>query len=216
MTLWVRSLDRAYNPSETSSYRFYVSSTAPTFTSAVPSPEFGVPTTFTLRPDPTLQAKSPVVGYSVHTSGGPAPDRTIDVPAAADGTAAVQLTLDGVYGEFVQVTSKSANGWVSDAASWSSSYDTTPTVASDAYPEYGSSGGVGVPGTFTFASKVKDVVSYTYSFNGGPEATVVAGADGTASVDRTPDSVGGADLMVSATTGSGIQLALYDYCFTVN
>ncbi|MGM9332463.1 hypothetical protein [Streptomyces murinus] len=114
------------------------------------------------------------------------------------------------------MTSKSANGWVSDAASWSSGYDTTPTVASDAYPEYKSSGGVGVPGTFTFTSKVKDVVSFTYSFNGGPEATVAAGADGTASVDWTPDSDGGTDLMVSATTGSGIQLAPYDYFFTVN
>ncbi|RRQ87411.1 hypothetical protein [Streptomyces griseofuscus] len=216
MTLWVRSLDRAYNSSATSSYGFYVSSTAPTLTPAVPSPEFGVPTTFTLRPDPALQAKSPVVGYSVHTSGGSTPDRTVEVAAAADGTADVQLTLDGVYGEFVQVTSRSANGWVSDAASWSSSYDTTPTVASDVYPEYGSSGGVGVPGTFTFTSKVKDVVSFTYSFNGGPEATVAAGADGTASVDWTPDSDGGTDLMVSATTGSGIQLAPYDYFFTVN
>ncbi|WP_256640721.1 hypothetical protein [Streptomyces murinus] len=59
-------------------------------------------------------------------------------------------------------------------------------------------------------------MSFTYSFNGGPEATVAAGADGTASVDWTPDSDGDTDLVVSATTGSGIQLAPCYYFFTVN
>ncbi|MER6377131.1 hypothetical protein ABT255_54740 [Streptomyces mirabilis] len=216
MTLWVRSLDRAYSPSEITSYRFYISSTAPTVTPAVPSPEFGKPTTFTIRPNSALQSTSPVVSYSVRTTGGQS-DKTVDVAAAAaDGTAEVKLALDGLYGESLWVTSKSANGWVSDAASWSISYDTTPTVASDAYPENGSGGGVGVPGTFTFTPKVKGVVSYTYSFNGESEVTVAAGAHHTASVDWTPTSGGVYDLTVYATTRSGIQLAPYDYSFTVN
>ncbi|MEU1401764.1 hypothetical protein ABZ471_05240 [Streptomyces sp. NPDC005728] len=215
MTLWVRSLDRAYNGSAVTRYTFRVSSTAPTVTPAVPSPEFGRPTTFTLRPNTALQSTSPVVSYSVRTIGGQS-DKTVDVAAAADGTAEAKLALDGLYGESLQVTSKSANGWVSDAASWSISYDTTPTVASDVYPENGSGGGAGVPGTFTFTPKVKGVVSYTYSFNGDPEVTVAAGAHHTASIDWTPASDGFYDLTVHATTRSGVQLAPYDYFFTVN
>ncbi|MGW4909802.1 hypothetical protein [Streptomyces sp. NPDC004270] len=215
-TLSVRSLDRALNPSETTDYRFLVSTTAPTITPADPSPEFGDTTTFTLRPDAALQAKSPVVSYSVHTVGGPDGDRTFDVAAAADGTATTELTLDGLTGEHVSVTSKSANGWVSDPASWDIDYDTTPTVASDVYPENGSGGGAGVPGTFTFTPKVKGIVSYTYSFDTEPEVTVAAGADGTASIEWTPDSGGSYGLQVYATTRSGIQLIPYAYTFTVD
>jgi hypothetical protein len=216
MTLWVRSLDRAFNGSAITSYSFRVGSTAPTVTPAVASPEFGEPTTFTLRPDAALQSKSPVVSYSVQTIGGQGGDKTIDVAAAADGTAKIELALDGIYGEHLRVTSKSANGWVTDAASWGISYDTTPTVASDIYPENGSGGGVGVPGTFTFTPKVKGVASYTYSFDGDPEVTVPAGAHHTASVDWTPASDGYHYLTVYATTRSGIQLAAYDYYFTVD
>jgi hypothetical protein len=216
MTLWVRSLDRAHNGSAITSYTFRVSSAAPTVTPAVPKPEFGEPTEFTLRPDPGLQAKSPVVSYSVRTIGGQN-DRTFEVAAGADGTATVELALDGIYGGSLQVTSNSANGWVSDKAWWAISYDTTPTVASDAYPENGSGGDVGVPGTFTFTPKVKDVVSYTYTFNNGdPEVTVPADAHHTASIDWTPAADGWYDLTVYATTRSGIQLAPYDYFFTVN
>ncbi|GHE39681.1 hypothetical protein [Streptomyces capitiformicae] len=215
MTLWVRSLDRAYNGSAITSYTFRVSSTAPTVTPAVPSPEFGEPTEFTLRPEAGLQSKSPVVSYSVETVGGQN-DKTVDVAAAADGTAKVELTLDGIYNESLRVTSKSANGWVSDAASWHISYDTTPTVASDVYPENGSGGGAGVPGTFTFTPKVKDVMSYTYSFDGDPEVTVAAGADGRASIDWTPPADGFHYVTVYATTGSGIRLAPYDYFFSVS
>ncbi|MEU1520205.1 hypothetical protein ABZ490_50270 [Streptomyces sp. NPDC005811] len=216
MTLWVRSLDRAHTGSAITSYRFYVSSTAPTVTPAVPQPEFGEPTTFTFRPDPELQAKSPVVGYSVRTMGVQ-DDKPFEVAAGADGTATVDLAVDGADGGNLQVTSRSANGWVSDAAWWSIGYDTTPTVSSDSYPENGSGGGAGVPGTFTFAPKVKDVVSYTYTFNDGtPEVTVPADTDHTAGIDWTPASDGWYDLTVHATTRSGVQLAPYDYFFTVD
>ncbi|MCF3147477.1 hypothetical protein [Streptomyces platensis] len=214
-TLWVRSLDRAYNGSAIASYTFGVSSATPTVTPAVPKPEFGEPTEFTFRPDPELQAKSPIVSYSVRTNGLQN-DRTFEVAAGADGTATVDLALDGIYGGNLQVHSKSANGWVSDATWWSISYDTTPTVASDAYPENGSVGGAGVPGTFRFTPKVKDVVSYTYTFNNGdPEVTVPVDAHHAASIDWTPASDGSYDLTVYATTRSGIQLAPYDYFFTV-
>ncbi|MEV7146145.1 hypothetical protein AB0O05_06555 [Streptomyces sp. NPDC093084] len=213
--LSVRALDRAFNVSETAVYRFLVSSTAPTVTPADPSPEFGDTTTFALRPDAGLQSRSPVVGYSVHVVGGPDGDRTFEVAAAADGTATAELTLDGITGERLDVTSRSANGWLSDPASWAVDYDTAPTVTSDVYPENDSGGGAGVTGAFTFTPKVRGIVSYTYSFDAGPETTVAAGADGAASIEWTPDSDGPCDLQVYATTRSGIQLVTYDYSFTV-
>lgn len=216
MTLWVQSLDRAHHASARTSYTFRVSSTTPTVTPDVPSPQYGKPTMFTFRPDAALQSTSPVVSYSVRSDGALGGDRTVEVPAGADGTARTELTLDGIYGERLWVTSKSANGWVSDKTSWGIDYDTTPTVTSDVYPENGSGGGAGVPGAFTFAPKVKGIVSYTYSFNGDPEVTVPAGAHHAARVDWTPPSSGFAYLTVHATTRSGAQLAPYDYFFDVN
>lgn len=76
--------------------------------------------------------------------------------------------------------------------------------------------GAGVPGTFTFAPKVKGVASYTYSFNWGPATTVKAGAQGVAQISWTPSQSGWYDPEVCATTKDGIQLAPYDYYFTVN
>lgn len=215
MTLWVRSLDRAYNPSARTSYTFRVKSTAPTITPSDPSPAFGERTTFTLKPDPALQSTSKVVSYSVKTTGGQS-DKTITVKASPDGTAKVKLTLDGIYGESLDVKSTSVNGWVSDAAWWFTNFDTTATVSSDVYTEYESSGGVGVPGTFTFAPKVKGVASYTYSFNGEPEVTVKAGAHHAARISWSPSQNGFYYLQVYATTQGGIQLAPYDYIFFVN
>lgn len=123
MTLWVRSLDRTYNGSEIARYDFNVKSTAPSISPAVTEPEFGQPTEFTLLPDPGLQAKSPVVCYSVTTIGGQN-DRTFDITARPDGTATMEFALDGLCGENLQVTSQSANGWVSEGAWWGVSYDT--------------------------------------------------------------------------------------------
>jgi hypothetical protein len=215
MRLWVATLDRAYNRSEVTNYLFYVSSTAPTVTPPDPAPRFGKPATFTLAPNPAQQSVSPVVSYTVSTSGGQH-DTTVQVPAAADGTAQVTLTVDGLYNEFVDVRSTSATGWVSDPGGWYSYYDSTPTVNSDVYTEYGSSDGAGVPATFTFAPKVPDVASYTYSFNGEEPITIRARAHHTARLTWTPPESGSYDLEVFATTRSGIRTAPYDYFFSVN
>ena len=214
-TLYVVSLDRAFNRSTRSTYTFSLKSAAPTVTSLDDSPQFGKTTTFLLKPDAGLQSTSRVVSYSVEPLGGQS-NQTVQVTAKADGTAKVKLKLDGVYGESLQVTSTSANGWVSDAAFWSGSYDTTPTVSSDIFVESGSSGAVGVPGTFSFAPKVKGVVSYTYSFNWGSSVTVKASNGRGAQISFTPSESGFYDLNVHATTKDGIELAPYDYYFSVN
>jgi hypothetical protein len=214
MTLTVASLDRAYNKSSMATYTIFVKSTTPTIKQLVPNPQPGKQTEFHLQPNPGLQAASPVVGYTVHHYGQT--EQTINVKASANGTAEVPVTLDGSMGEYMLVTSQSADGWVSDNAFWGSTIDTTPTVSSNVYLENQSSGGVGIPGTFTFAPKVKHIVSYTYSFNWGQTVTVNADDHGVAQLSWTPDQSGFYDLEVYATTRDGLELTPYDYFFSVN
>jgi hypothetical protein len=215
MTLTVASLDRARNRSSQATFEFLVESTAPAIKQLDPSPEFGKQATFLLQPDPGLQAASPVVGYTVRFIGRT--ERTINVEASASGIGKLQVTLDGNMGNHMLVTSQSASGWVSDATFWGQPFDTTPIVGSDTYAENQSSGGVGVPGTFTFTPKVKHVVSYTYSIDYGQTfITVDANDEGVAKINWTPDQSGFYDLMVYATTKDGLETAQYDYFFLVN
>lgn len=214
MTLTVASLDRARNRSAPATYTIYVNSTEPTIEQLTRDPEFDGWAKFLLHPAPGLQAASPVVEYNVKFSGQT--DQTINVEAAADGTARVRVKLDGTLGNTMWVTSKSADGWVSDGAFWNHTFDTTPTVGSDVYPENQSGGGVGVPGTFTFTPKVEHVVSYTYSFNYGTPVTVKAGLGHAATISWTPGQSGFTNLQVYATTSDGIQLEPYYYSFTVS
>jgi hypothetical protein len=214
LTLTVASLDRAYNQSPSTTYSISVKSTAPTIKQLVPHPRFDKPTEFLLQPASGLQAASPVVGYTVQFSGQT--EQTINVKASANGTAKVKVTLDGTTGNSMSVTSQSADGWVSDNASWSYTIDTAPTVSSSVYLENKSSGGVGTLGAFTFTPKVQGIASYTYSFNYGQTTTVKAGSDGTAQINWTPSQGGFYDLQVYATTKNGLQLAPYDYYFTVS
>lgn len=217
-TLHVRSLDRAFNPSPTTTYSFWIKPDAPTVTQQSHSPQFGAPTAFKLTPDPKLQAASPVVSYTVEHLNWQS-QTTTTVPASAQGTAEVNVTLDGSSGDMLLVTSTSADGWVSETAWWNNGYvDTTPTVTSNVYAENASSGGAGVPGTFSFTPKVKgaDVATYTYAFDWGQGTTVTAGAHGDAQISWTPSQSGWYDLVVYATTKNGIQLTPYYYSFTVN
>ncbi|MFK0170335.1 hypothetical protein ACIQU5_16155 [Streptomyces sp. NPDC090306] len=213
VTLSVRSLDRALNVSAVSDYVFRIGSAAPTVTRDVESPEFGDEVTFTLHPAPGLQAISPTIGYALDITG--IENAPTEVTADADGTASLTLTLDGASGVSLRVSGRSANGWISDSAYWSTSYDSTPTVASDIYPEYDSGGGVGITGSFTFAPTVKNVVSYTYAFSGEPEVTVPADAGHTATVAWAPSAEGSYDLLVYATTESAARTESAAYTFWV-
>lgn len=215
-TLYVRSLDRAYNPSGTTSISFWMKPDAPSIDKLSNSPQFGAPTSFKLTADAGLETVSPVVSFTVQHYGSTR--STVTVPASAHGSAEVNVTLDGQNGDFLIVTSTSADGWVSQARWWQNGYiDTTPTVTSDVYTENDVAGGVGVPGTFTFAPKIKgaDIAGYTYSFDWGPDVTVAAGAHGVAQVSWTPDTSDWHMLTVYATSTSGVRLASYYYSFTV-
>jgi hypothetical protein len=219
LTLSVRSIDRAYNVGAPTSYHFFVKPTAPAIAQLSHSPQFGAPTSFKLTADPGLQAASPVTSFTVSDLTSSSNLKPVTVPASAIGTATANLPLDGAYGDVLQVTSTSADGWVSETQWWNNGYvDTTPTVTSAVYPENGSGGGANVPGTFTFTPKIKgDVIAgYSYSFDWNANTTVAAGAHGVGQISWTPDASGWHMLTVTPITTSGVQLASYYYSFTVN
>lgn len=214
LVLTVASLDRAFNESPPTTFFIFVKPDAPTVTQQNPNVMFDKNAQFYVTPDPGLQAASPVTSYTVQFIGQTR--RTFTVKASADGTAEFGVTLDSPTGDVVTVTSTSADGWVSQSSFWGFQIDTTPTVSSDVYLENQTSGGVGVPGTFTFAPKVKGITSYTYGFSDGTGGTVAAKGNGTAQITFTPTQSGFYFLDVYGTTKDGIQLTDYFYVFFVN
>ena len=213
MELTVASLDRAGNESAPTVYIFNVASGAPTVALHDKLPSFNEPTTFDLAPNAALEAQSPVTSYKVLVAGGNSGQQNYTVAAKADGTATTQITFDSTTGESVQVSSVSADGWTSDPQEYF--FNTSPTISSDVYVEGGTSGGVGVPSTFTFAPPVKDVASYSYSFDYGTTQTIVKAHDGTAQLSWTPTASGSYDIEVYAILKDGTELYPYDYFFNV-
>ncbi|MFD8594183.1 hypothetical protein ACFV1L_04200 [Kitasatospora sp. NPDC059646] len=215
VTLSVRSLDRAGNPGPAVQHRIFISPTPPTVTQLSHSPLFGKPVTFRFDPNPGVQAISPVTSYTVkNTRTG----TTTVVPAGADGSAETTLLLNSPLGDLLDVTSTSANGWISSAGQWGGYLDTSPTITSTDFPEDGA-GTVGTPGVFHLAPKISgsQIASYTYSFDWGAHtATVPAGAHGEADLTYTPTESGWGDLYAWATTKDGVNLTAGDYSFTVN
>ncbi|MER5635329.1 hypothetical protein ABT095_00035 [Kitasatospora sp. NPDC002227] len=211
--LFVRSLDRAFNSSPATTYQFFVGDTSPVVTGLPASARLGEPFTLHLAPNASVTS---VDSYTVQVNY----DAPQTVAAAADGTASVTLTPTYQWGTTITVRSHSTNGWVSSTNQLFVNVDTTPTVSSDVYPEdtgtLVNAGGVGVTGVFTFAPKVKNAVSYTYSFDWNGETTVAAGPDGTAQVSWAPDASGQHTLSVYETDASGQTYDSYYYSFDVN
>ncbi|WP_441249016.1 hypothetical protein [Kitasatospora sp. McL0602] len=211
--LFVRSLDRAGNPSDVTMYQFYVPSTMPAVAGAPDNVRLGVPFTLQLAPN---AAVAPVDSYTVQVNH----DAVRTVPANADGRASLPVTLTNTGGNTITVRSHSTNGWVSSTNEVHVNVDTTPTISSDVYQEETetpvNSGGVGVSGVFTFAPKVANVASYTYSFDYSRETTVRAGADGTAQISWAPSESGQHTLYAYATDAAGRVFDTYYYYFDVN
>ena len=214
MRLMVASVDRAGNESPATTYTIVTKGTVPTVTLDGRLPHYGTPTNYDLTPNAAIEAQSPVVGYDVMVVGDPSGQLNYTVPAAANGTAKTQVTLDSTSGEYLYISSVSADGWISDSTYYS--INTAPTVSSNVYAENASSGGVGVTGTFTFAPPVTDVASYSYSFDYGTTQTTVKAHDGKAELSWTPTATGSYDIEVYAILKDGTELFPYDYFFTVS
>ncbi|BCJ33081.1 hypothetical protein Athai_05840 [Actinocatenispora thailandica] len=205
-TLTVASYDRAYQRSDSTTYTVDVRDTSPVV-AVDGTPQYGSPVTVHLAPGPNV---SDVDRYTYTVNGGT--EQT--VVANDDGSATVTADLDSPGLNHIDVRSHSSNGWISPVKTWSVTFDTSPSVASDTWPEYATGAGVGVSGTFTVSSTLPGVVSFGYAFDWG-EPSVVAATDGKATIQYTPESNGGHALEVYAILSDGTQLSSYTYYFTV-
>ncbi|MEV4618035.1 hypothetical protein AB0J74_04850 [Asanoa sp. NPDC049573] len=143
----------------------------------------GQPGTFTFRP-----GRADVLAYEYQDSDG----SWLRVEARADGTAVLTWTPgEGELFRTLRVRSVNADGSTSTVAEYSFQVeDTRPGVFSDSYPDFGASGGVGVPGEFFFGTSQPDVDAYLYQLNDGPELVADVEADNPADVSITPDRAG--------------------------
>ena len=194
-SLYVSSVDRAGNRSDQTYYQFWVRPTAPFITDANPTAGFGAPRELTFSP-----RMENVVEYTYRLNDGDA----VTVPAGADGTAKVTVVPRLPGWNQVTVTSRTSDGLPSGTGRLSIYLDTQPSVSSEEYPIGGGEGApAGTPGTFVFRPGMPDTVEYVWSIDYGPEQTVAAGADGTASVVYTPTRGGFHNLTVYSRSSDG-------------
>ncbi|WP_186382521.1 hypothetical protein, partial [Amycolatopsis rhizosphaerae] len=209
--LYVQSADAAGNRSPVHQYSFYVQDTQPRVT--VPN-ETGLGSPVTISFSPTVTG---VVSYTYQLDAGP----QITVPAVADGTASVSVTPAKYGGHSVSVWSSSPALAKSGVATRSFFANDAPLVSGDVYPDHGSGGGPGVPGTFTLTPRMPNVTGYVYyvnwPFSSDPPISVPANPDGTATFVFTPPTADSYDLTVFAQTADGtLSQGSRDYTFTVN
>ncbi len=175
--LYVQAVDRTGNRSAQTTYEFTVRDTAPRITDGNPDGAIGEPRELTFTP-----AMEDVVEYTYRLNDG----EPATVPAETDGTATVTITPRKSGSNRLTVTSRTADGLPSGEAQFQFYLATQPTVSSEQYPIGGGEGPlVGTPGTFVFRPGMPGVTEYVWSAVGGPEQTVAAAADGTASVTYT-------------------------------
>ncbi|WP_140157991.1 hypothetical protein [Micromonospora sp. NBS 11-29] len=191
-TLRVWSLDAVGNRSATTDYTFFAEDVSPIVDGRLD--EIGVPATFRVR-----SQLDGVVRYRYGLDGDA--ERTVD--AAADGTAAFTVTATRGGYRTLSVTGITAAG-VEVTTTRQFSLPTEPKISATVYEEYMTGGGQGVPGVFTFTPRLPDTVSYRYRF-ADQEATVQAGADGTASVTWTPTEAGWTNLAVWSVSRDGTE-----------
>jgi hypothetical protein len=181
-TLSVRALDLAGNPSPTVTYQVLLPSSSPRVERQGPPPRWNQEVTLKLSPHPNIQG---VTEYEIRGLDGQTETRSAD----ADGVAYYTFVATNPSFGQIEVRSRSANGFVSPAESWFYHLDPGPGVSSEVYPSgSGPSGGIGVPGDFTFAPPPgwTEVAGYRYTFDDENFADVTAGADGTATITWTP------------------------------
>lgn len=191
--------------SGTNNHHVFVDRAAPTIDA--PFAELiGRPLDITFRP-----GIEGVTSYTYWINGGP---RTV-VAADSDGVAHITYTTTGETE--IYVFSTFGDGFESGIATeYLYLDDGPPVVTSDIYPGWPASGGPGVPGTFRFDSPLDNVTEYRYTYDHGPEQTVAAHADGTASVVLTPDSPSYHAIDVYAVTSTGIVSGRTWYSFEVS
>ncbi|MEV1144457.1 hypothetical protein [Micromonospora sp. NPDC049799] len=186
---------------------FYPASVAPRVRSEVyPSIATGggpgVPGTFTFTPHAQVTGVTSYV-YQFRDE----PERT--VAANPDGTATIEwtpTTLNSEYDGWVElrVRARTAAGQTTDAQYYSFRVDPkSPLVTSEVFGWQGGAT-VGQTGDFVLTAQLPGTTEFVYSFDGGPEQSVAANADGTAQVVWTPLTAYSHDLTVRSRTAAGV------------
>ena len=208
-TLYVESVDRAGNRSPQVSYAFRTNPTEPII-DASGQPKVGGTLELHFQPGVTLPGYQ-VVSYTYSVNGGA--QKTVAATSDGAATTTIHLVDDA---NRVTATSTSANGWVSPAGSRSFYADNSPSVASPDFPEHGSGGAVGRPGTFTLSSNLAGSTTFVYWFDDGPQHTAPVGPDGRATISWTPTSAGDQYLYAYSRRADGTESDWYNYAFVVN
>ncbi|MGW5576156.1 hypothetical protein [Micromonospora chokoriensis] len=142
------------------------------------------------------------VGFLYQLNGGAPATVTANHPG---GSATVTLT-PRVASNRLEVWSVDAVGNMSPVTTYEFfAASNAPTISATVYEEGTYSGGPGVPGVFTFSSRVPGVVSYRYSFFNEEPGTVQANADGSASVTWVPAEAGWTMLQVVGVSENGTE-----------
>ncbi|MEU4779054.1 hypothetical protein [Micromonospora sp. NPDC023633] len=135
---------------------------------------------------------------------------TIEVPVdAPGGSATVTITPDRDGPRTLTVEAVDRAGNRSPATSYVFRVRTTSPTITDGNP----TAGYGQPRTLTFSPRMENVVEYTYRLNDGPEQTVAAVADGTATVTITPTRPGYNDVYVRSRTAGDLPSGEGTYRF---
>ncbi|MGC5289035.1 hypothetical protein [Micromonospora sp. DT231] len=199
-TLTVRSIDLAGNVSGTVEYRTLVPWTAPEVREENGPPQWGQEVLLRFVPAPGVTG---VREYEITLDGRDPEIRS----AEEDGTAYFRFVSTKPDGPQITVRSRSDNGFVSQAASWSGYYSPGPGVRSEVYYSRDGSpvGGVGVEGTFTFSPPVgwTDTKAFRYSFDDAEPTEVAADENGRATITWTPTASGYVTLTVYGVHADG-------------
>ncbi|MFG2009247.1 hypothetical protein ACGFNF_09275 [Micromonospora sp. NPDC048868] len=162
----------------------------------------GIPGQFTF----SAGGDTDTVRFRYSISGQPATDVAADVPGSS---ATVTITPDRDGPRTLTVEAIDLAGNRSPATSYVFRVRTTSPTITDANP----TAGYGQPRTLTFAPRMEDVIEYTYRLDDGPEQTVPAAADGTATVTITPAKPGYTTVYVRSRTAGDLPSGEGTYRF---
>ncbi|GAA0942779.1 hypothetical protein [Virgisporangium aurantiacum] len=196
--LYVQSVDRAGNVSESAAYEFNVRQTAPSIEDTNRDAWLGDPRTLVFRP-----GMENTVSYTYQLDD----DAEQTIPAGTDGTARITVT-PAADGTTVHLFSTNAAGQRSQQTWIQLTPRTAPVVETTDFRNGPDSVPVGTPGTFTLKPHMYGVVEYVYQFDwydGTPLQTVAAGPDGTATVQFTAADIGQHSLRVFTRTAAGVE-----------
>lgn len=167
--------------------------------------------------DFTFSATTPdVAAYRYRFDGNG--DWTTVQPAALGGPVTITHVPQQTGDRWVQVHAVDrANNHAWETIYRFTVFEDRPRVFSARYQDSGRNdqGGIGVAGDFDLSSNLADVASYTYSFNGGEEQTVVA-VDRRAKVTFTPTRGDHNVLKVRSTSSTGEVSPTREYRFMVD